>query len=110
MRNLIAPALAGLSLVMSVGAAAGTPGFTIEQVLSAPFAADIVAASDGPEFAWVSNAAGRRNVWLAAATPGKTDFSSRPVTHYTVDDGLDIADVAFVPHHEQLLYRTRRGF
>jgi dipeptidyl aminopeptidase/acylaminoacyl peptidase len=104
MRNLIAPALAGLSLVMSVGAAADTPAFTIEQVLSAPFASDIVAASDGPEFAWVSNAAGRRNVWLAAATPGKTDFSSRPVTHYNVDDGLDIADVAFVPHHEQLLY------
>jgi dipeptidyl aminopeptidase/acylaminoacyl peptidase len=104
MRNFIAPALAGLSLVISVGAAADTPGFTIEQVLSAPFASGIVVASDGAEFAWVSNIGGRRNVWLAAATPGKTQFSSRPVTHYTADDGLDVADVAFVPHHDQLLY------
>jgi dipeptidyl aminopeptidase/acylaminoacyl peptidase len=104
MRNVIAPALAGLSLLISGGAAAATPGFSIEQILSAPFASDIVVASDGPEFAWVSNVAGRRNVWLAAAMPGQTEFSSHPVTHYTADDGLDIADVAFVPHHEQLLY------
>lgn len=99
--------LVGLTLnasVMSTGAAAATSGFTIEQVLSAPFASDIVVAPDGPDFAWVSNAAGRRNVWLATAIPGKAEFSSRAITHYTADDGLDIADVAFVPHHEELVY------
>ena len=102
--NFIAAALSCLFPVMSTGGAAATSGFTIEQVLSAPFASDIVVAPDGPDFAWVSNAAGRRNVWLATAIPGKAEFSSRAITHYTDDDGLDIADVAFMPHHEELLY------
>jgi dipeptidyl aminopeptidase/acylaminoacyl peptidase len=104
MRNFIAPALACLCLAISTAAAADATGFTIEQILSAPFAAGIVVAADGPDVAWVSNAAGRRNVWLATAMPGKTEFSSRPVTRYSADDGLDITDLAFVPHHQQLLY------
>lgn len=83
--------------------AAAQPGpFTIEQVLSAPFTSDIVAAPAGRSFAWVSNASGRRNVWLATAT-ADGGLSSRQATHYTADDGLDIADLAFVPHHDQLL-------
>jgi dipeptidyl aminopeptidase/acylaminoacyl peptidase len=104
MRPVIAPALGCLCLVISIAAAANAPGFTIEQILSAPFASGIVAAADEPDFAWVSDAAGRRNVWLATATPGTREFSSRPVTHYSADDGLDVMDVAFVPHHRQLLY------
>ena len=78
--------------------------FTIEQVLSAPFASDIVAAPEGRSFAWVSNFAGRRNIWLARATTADGRLESRPLTHYTADDGLDIADLAFVPHREQLLF------
>src|SRR5580693_7555667 len=95
MRNFIAPALACLCLAIST-AAADAPGFTIEQILSAPFAAGIVVAADAPDIAWVSNAAGRRNVWLATALPGETEFSSRPITRYSADDGLDITDLAFV--------------
>jgi hypothetical protein len=104
MRSVIAAALGGLSLLISIGAAANAPAFTIEQILSAPFASGVVAATDEPDFAWVSDTAGRRNVWLAAATPGTREFSSRPVTHYSADDGLDVMDVAFVPHRQQLLY------
>jgi dipeptidyl aminopeptidase/acylaminoacyl peptidase len=106
MRHFFTPALAclSLSISLSTGTPAGAAGFSIEQILSAPFASGIVAAPDGPEFAWVSNAAGRRNVWLAAAIPGKPEFSSRPVTHYAADDGLEIGDLSFVPHHRQLLY------
>jgi dipeptidyl aminopeptidase/acylaminoacyl peptidase len=104
MRHFIAPALACLSLLRSIGAAADPPAFTIEQILSAPFASGIVVAADRSDFAWVSDSAGRRNVWLATAAPGKGEFSSRPVTHYTADDGMGIIDVAFVPHHELLLY------
>jgi len=77
--------------------------FTIPQVLSAPFASHLVAGPDAPAFAWVSNARGRRNVWLALAAPDGT-FSARPLTHYGADDGLEVIDLAFVPHHQQLLY------
>ncbi len=78
--------------------------FTLEQILSAPFASDIVAAPSGRAVAWVSNARGRRNVWLAAARSADGRFESHPLTHYTADDGLAIADLAFIPRHEELLY------
>jgi dipeptidyl aminopeptidase/acylaminoacyl peptidase len=78
--------------------------FTLEQVLSAPFASDIVAAPSGRAFAWVSYARGRRNVWLATARSADGRFESHALTRYTADDGLAIADIAFVPRHEELLY------
>ena len=91
------------SLLLTTGVARGS-GFTIEQILSAPFASDIVAAPKNRAFAWVSDVRGRRNVWLAAARPADGRFEAHPLTHYSADDGLDIADIAFVPGHEELLY------
>lgn len=103
-KDPFALALACLSLFLTIRAPAGTPGFTIEQILGAPFASGIVVAADGRAFAWVSNVRGRRNLWLASRAPGKAGFASQPVTHYAADDGLDMTDLAFVPHHEQLLF------
>src|SRR5580698_2889712 len=73
--------------------------FSVEQILSAPFPSDLVSSSDGNHFAWVSNEAGRRNVWLAThrASGG---YESRPITAFTEDDGQDMADLAFVPGHD----------
>ena len=99
-KHVVVPAFTMLLALLAE--AAWPAGFTIDQVMSAPFASDIVAAPQGRDFAWVSNAAGRRNVWLAAA--GGAQFTTRQVTHYTADDGLDIADLAFVPNHDLLLY------
>ncbi len=91
-------------LVLPAMRSAYPAGFTLEQILSAPFASDIVAAPSGRAFAWVSDVRGRRNVWLAAARSADGRFESHPLTHYTADDGLAIADLAFVPRHEELLY------
>ena len=85
-------------------AAASTGAFTIEQILSAPFPSDLVASSDGNHFAWVSNAAGRRNVWLATHRASGNGYETRPLTAYTEDDGQDMADLAFVPRHEGVLF------
>jgi len=79
-------------------------GFTLPQVLSAPFASDIVASREARAFAWVSDARGSRNVWLAAAASASGAFEAHALTHYTADDGLEIDDLAFVPHHDALLY------
>lgn len=93
-----------IMLALLGSAPAFADGFTIEQVLSAPFASGITAAPSGREFAWVSNVAGHRNVWLATAGPGNTEFKSRALTRFSADDGLDVTELAFVPHHGQLLY------
>jgi len=81
-----------------------SPAFTIEQIISAPFPSDLVASSDGAHFAWVSNAAGRRNVWLATHRASGNGYDSRPLTAFTEDDGQDMADLAFVPRHDGVLF------
>jgi dipeptidyl aminopeptidase/acylaminoacyl peptidase len=73
--------------------------FTIEQVLSAPFASYVTAANEKSRFAWVSNQAGRRNIWVSDVTG-----AAAALTHYTADDGIDLSELSFVPHHEQLLF------
>ena len=98
------PLLLILPLLLFVARAAEPGKFSIEQILSAPFAADIVASPNAPAFAWVSSDRGRRNVWLAEARSGTGTFAARALTHFTADDGLDITELAFVPNHGALLY------
>jgi len=92
-----------LVVALTLPAAGRGAPFTLEQVLGAPFPSDLVAAPDGARFAWVSNASGRRNVWVAAPGAGG-GYSSRMLTRYADDDGLEIADLAFVPKSGALLF------
>ncbi len=102
------------AVFLAIGLAAAAPGradaaaparaFTIEQILSAPFPSDLVASPDGNHFAWVSNAAGRRNVWLASHRTSGNGYDARPLTAYAEDDGQDMADLAFVPRHEGVMF------
>jgi dipeptidyl aminopeptidase/acylaminoacyl peptidase len=78
---LIIPALArGVSLE-------GT--FTLEQVLSAPYPSDLVAAKNVDRIAWVFNSEGARNVWTAAGP----DFVPVNLTRYGRDEVFEIPDL-----------------
>jgi len=90
------------SVVLLAASLAQAQRFSIEQVLSAPFAASLVAAPDQQAFAWSSNRAGHRNIWVAQAEGGT--FKSSSATHYAADDGLELSELTFVPHAHQLLY------
>ncbi len=79
-------------------------GFTLDQVLSAPFPSDLVAAPAGERVAWVFNARGERNVWVAEGP----DFKARQLTQYDEDDGQEIADLSFTRDGKWLVY-TRGG-
>ena len=100
--RLVRPFIAPLLLLLTPTSFSAE--FTIPQILGAPFASDLIASRDRPAFAWVSTAHGPRNVWLAMPAAGTSGFEAHPLTQYTADDGLDIDDLAFVPHREQLLY------
>src|SRR5271170_2231995 len=66
--------------------------FTIEQVLSAPFPSDLVAAARGGRAAWVFDKDGSRNVWIAE--PGANGaFTARPISAYVGDDGYDLGEL-----------------
>jgi dipeptidyl aminopeptidase/acylaminoacyl peptidase len=74
--------------------------FTIEQVMSSPFPSNLVAASRSGRIAWVFDAKGVRNVWVADAP----DFAGRPVTHYEGDEGMPIASLRITPDGRSLVY------
>ncbi|HXA56583.1 MAG TPA: prolyl oligopeptidase family serine peptidase [Candidatus Acidoferrum sp.] len=77
--------------------------FTIDQVLSAPFPTELIAAPAKNRFAWEFNARGKRNVWIAE--PGLDGHNiSRQITSYSQDDGQDIGDFAFTPDANSLVY------
>jgi dipeptidyl aminopeptidase/acylaminoacyl peptidase len=74
--------------------------FTLEQVLSSPFPNNLVAASHAPRIAWVFNAKGVRNVWVADGP----NFSARQVTHYSGDDGMPIASLRLTPDGRTIVF------
>ncbi len=83
--------------------------FTIEQVLSFPFPTDLTPAPAKGMFAWVFNAQGKRNVWVAepsgSASNGQTaGYSVRQLTNYTEDDGQDVGELSWVPDASAIVY------
>src|SRR5215211_3685756 len=75
----------------AVPCTAQAPSFTLEQVLSSPFPADLVAARRGQRVAWTFDAEGRRNVWVAEGP----QFQARQLTRYDKDDGWMLGELAF---------------
>ena len=73
--------------------------FTLEQVMSAPFPDNLCIARHMGRVAWVFNAKGIRNVWIADAP----DFKARAVTRYDVD-GVPIASLRLTPDGKTVIY------
>jgi dipeptidyl aminopeptidase/acylaminoacyl peptidase len=90
------------------GAAGQKSAFTLQQVLSAPFPTDLIAAHSKNRFAWVFNGQGRRNIWIAESGASGSAFTARAITKYSEDDGQDIGELAFTPDAEGIVY-TRGG-
>lgn len=96
-----------LQLVLAVTLVASAGGwaqsaFTLEQVLSSPFPNGLTAAMHGSRIAWVFDARGVRNVWVADGP----DFTrtARQVTHYREDDGQPIASLRLTPDGKTVVY------
>jgi dipeptidyl aminopeptidase/acylaminoacyl peptidase len=75
-------------------------GFTIEQVLSAPFPYGLTSAAHAPRVAWVFDNKGERNICVADAPA----FTPRQVTHYKGDDGQAIGSVRLTPDGKTIVY------
>jgi dipeptidyl aminopeptidase/acylaminoacyl peptidase len=96
-----------LAAAVSVGlAAAPQEPFTIEQVMSAPFPSELVAAPAGGMVAWVFEARGVRNIWVA----GPPDYKARVLTTYAADDGQEIAELAWTPDARAIVYARGGDF
>jgi dipeptidyl aminopeptidase/acylaminoacyl peptidase len=94
-----------LALVISVQAVAQLPEkFTLRSALSAPFPTEIVAAPNGAA-AWIFDAEGVRNVWIAEPP----SYLSRAVTPYTTDAGLDIESPVWLPNGKGIVFVRGEG-
>jgi dipeptidyl aminopeptidase/acylaminoacyl peptidase len=89
-----------LSLLLLASAFCFSSGFTLEEVLSAPFPTQLVAARDAQRIAWVFDLRGERNVWVADAP----EFKARQLTHYRGDDGMPIAALAIANDGKTVVY------
>ncbi len=99
---------AALSLVV-LGESSAAPGngFSIHNVLSAPFPSDLHASPKGNKAAWISNDAGSRNLWVADV-PADGTHGARQVTAYSGDDGIDMGEIRWTPDANSIVY-TRGG-
>jgi dipeptidyl aminopeptidase/acylaminoacyl peptidase len=91
----------GLMLLSAATLCAQSP-FTLDQIMSSPFPSQLVAASHRSRIAWVFDARGVRNVWVADGP----DFLStaRPLTEYQADDGQPISSLQLTPDGKTVLY------
>src|SRR5262249_55719668 len=75
-------------------------GFTLEQILSSPFPSDLVASPIGDRVAWVFDAKGKRNIWVAEGP----EFKARQLTQYNEDDGQELTELSFTRDGKWLVY------
>jgi len=86
-------------------AACAQASFTLEQIMSAPFPSAPVVSPSGGRIAWVFNARGVRNIWVAEPPA----YRGHSVTAYTEDDGQEISELRWTPDGRQIVYVRGEG-
>jgi dipeptidyl aminopeptidase/acylaminoacyl peptidase len=91
-----------LALLGFLPAALGAqqPAVSLAQLLSPPYPDELVAAPAGGAVAWVFNARGARNIWVAAPP----DYRGKAVTGYGDDDGQELTNLRFAPDGRAIVY------
>ena len=74
-------------------------GFTLEQVMGAPYSSALTTTQSG-RVAWVFALRGERNVWVA----DPPNYEARQVTQYQGDDGQQIVRVRLTPDGKTVVY------
>lgn len=94
--------LLGFSLILWSTVSLAQSAFTLEQVLSSPFPTGLVAADHANRVAWIFNAKGVRNIWVADGP----DYvrTARQISRYTADDGQPIASLRLTPDGKTVVY------
>jgi dipeptidyl aminopeptidase/acylaminoacyl peptidase len=84
-------------------AAAQAPAFTLDAALGAPFPSGLVASPGGGKVAWILDAQGSRNIWVAEPSANGS-FTSRQLTRYSGDIGVEIGALAWSPDGRTLVF------
>src|SRR5262245_60630680 len=106
-RSLFVLLLSGFTSLLTATSppAQAQQSFTLEQVLSAPFPSDMVAARSRPRIAWVSDEQGKRNIYVAEAP----EFKARRLTAYLEEDGQELSGLQFSADAAVIVYTRGEG-
>ena len=98
-------AVAGMAVLGMTATLAGaqthSATYTLNDVMQAPFPSYLLAAPTGGAVAWVFNAKGCSNIWIADPSHGA---KARQITPYTKDDGFDIGELAWSPDTKSIAF------
>src|ERR1041385_4620627 len=86
-------ALTALIVFAPAALAAQQRACPLDKVMTPPFPDELVAAPRGGAVAWVFNARGARNIWVAAPP----DYRGKAITSYPEDDGQELTDLRWTP-------------
>ena len=100
---LLSTVLLASAVFAAATAAAQQPSFTIEAALSAPFPSALTAAPAGGRIAWLFDAEGSRNIWIAEPSANGS-FASRQLTRYSGDLGVEIETPAWSSDGQTLVF------
>lgn len=103
-KSSVAGLLAAAVCVALFAPATARAAFTLEQVMRAPFASELIAAPSGNRVAWVLFEQGQRNIYVAVAP----DWRGHKVTSFSGDDGQEIDQLLWTEDGSGL-YFTRGG-
>src|SRR3984957_15590694 len=99
------PLLAFVIFLVCVSRTPAQSSFTLEQVMSAPFPADLTASKTGGRLAWILDQQGRRNIWVAEA-PG---FRVRQLTKYDTHEAQPLSDLHFSSDGNKIVFVRGEG-
>jgi len=80
--------------------------FTLNDIMSAPFTSNLIAAPAGDRVAWVFNIEGRQNIWIASGP----EYNARQLTKYDKDDGQPLSNIRFTPDGSKIVYSLGSQF
>jgi Tol biopolymer transport system component len=84
--------------------ATSASAFTLEEIMSLPFAYELYASQAKNRLVWLQNDRGARNLWISEGP----EWRARQLTKYTGDDGTDIGEISFTPDGDSVVF-TRGG-
>jgi len=77
----------------------------LEELMSAPFPENLIAAKTADRLAWTLNEEGKRNIWVAEGP----SFTARRLTAYLEDDGQPISELNFSADANAIVYVRGEG-
>lgn len=95
-----------LILLMAPGLTAKDSGFTIDQVMSAPFPSSLTVSSNGNRIAWTFSIRGVFNIYTAE-DPG---FKPVKLTAYKEDEGRSLSILGFIENDSSLIFTKNNRY